>query len=76
MASSELTCLLSLKRQQSLGNLASPAGFEGAAPDVTLGAKELAEQWILMAKSETLEMLGEEQAALDLAEALLREHMR
>jgi len=50
--------------------------FEQATPNVTEGAKALAEHWILMAKSETLEMLGEERAALDLAEALLREHMR
>jgi len=49
--------------------------FEQAAPDVTEGAKALAEQWILMAKSETFEKLGEERAAESLAEQLVREHM-
>ena len=44
-------------------------------PDVSTGAKVLAEQWILMAKSETLEKLGEHEAAEALAERLLREHL-
>jgi len=50
--------------------------FEETAPDVTEGAKALAEQWMLMAKSETLQKLGEERAAESLAEQLVREHMR
>jgi hypothetical protein len=43
--------------EASLGSIvpqSPPAGeFEEAAPDVTKGAKALAQQWIRMAKSET-----------------------
>ena len=44
-------------------------------PDVTREAKLLAEQWILMARSETLEKLGEHREAEALAGRLVREHM-
>jgi len=49
-------------------------GFEETDPDVTEGAKALAEQWILMAKSEALEKLGKDREAESLADRVLREY--
>ncbi len=50
-----------------------PDGLESL--DVNLGAKLLVEQWILMARSETLEKLGEHREAEALAERLMREQL-
>ena len=51
------------------GNLRQPREL----PDATGETRLLAEQWVLIAKSETLEKLGEERAAEALAEKLLRQ---
>jgi hypothetical protein len=48
--------------------------IEKGAPDVSPEARLLAEQWILMAKSETLEKLGEHREAENLAVRLMREY--
>jgi hypothetical protein len=44
-------------------------------PDVAVGAKALAEQFVLMARAETLEKPGEYRTAEDLAERLVREQV-
>ena len=41
-------------------------------PDVSQGAKVMAEQWVLMARSEALEKIGEQREAERLCEHLLR----
>ena len=52
-----------------------PAPAQSPNPDVTREAKLLAEQWVLMAKSDTLDRLGEHREAEGLAERLMREYM-
>jgi hypothetical protein len=52
---------------------AAPSLTETDAPDVTRAARRLAEEWVLLAKSETLEKLGEQREAEAIAERLLRE---
>ena len=47
----------------------------GRVVPTSRGAKALAEQFILMAKAEALEKLGECRAAEALAEKLVREHV-
>jgi hypothetical protein len=56
--------------EESEKNSAPPPG--GDVPDVTAEARVIAEQWILMARSETLEKLGEHREAEALAVELLR----
>ena len=43
-------------------------------PDVRAEARVLAEQWILMARAETLDELGEQREAEALAAKVLREY--
>ncbi len=45
------------------------------APDVTREARVLAEQWILMARCETLDKLGENREAETLAARVVREYL-
>jgi hypothetical protein len=50
------------------------AGLGSVAPQITARAKTLAEEWVLMAKSETLKKLGEQRGAEDLADRIMREY--
>jgi hypothetical protein len=52
-------------------NTAPPV--DGDVPDVTAQSRVMAEQWVLMARSETLEKLGEHRDAEALAQKLLRQ---
>jgi hypothetical protein len=49
-------------------------GCRWALPDLSLGGKALADQFVLMARAETLEKLGEHREAEDVAERLVRSH--
>jgi len=63
--------LLDDKKTPEKGEDRPPVGTETSR--VTREARRLAEQWILMARSETFEKLGEERAAEALAGQLMRE---
>jgi len=64
-----------LDRNAEVSKRELPAVLGPGSPDVSGGAKALAEQFILMAKAEALEKLGECRAAEALAEKLVREHV-
>lgn len=53
----------------------APAPANRAVLEVTGRAKALAEQWVLMARSEALDKLGEHREAERVAERLVREYM-
>ena len=52
-----------------------PPSILNADPEVPALAKTLAEEWVLMAKSEALEKLGERDQAEQLAQRLMREYV-
>lgn len=52
-----------------------PPSVLNADPEVPALAKTLAEEWVLMAKSEALEKLGEQNQAEQLAYRLMREYV-
>ena len=69
--------VLGLLSDEEMPTKAMPAGLPimPGAKDVACEAKLLAEQWILMARSETLERLGEHGQAEALADQLMREYV-